>query len=101
MKILVSAGEDSGDQYAAALVEALKARWPQAEFFGCAGAQLRAAGVRPIIEAERLAVVGLVEVVTHLPRIYGEFRKLAAAAERERPDLAILKIGRASCRERV
>ena len=90
VKILVSAGEDSGDQYAAALVEALKARRPEAEFFGCAGTALRAAGVRPVLEAERLAVVGLVEVLTHLPRIYQEFRRVAVAAERERPDLAIL-----------
>jgi lipid-A-disaccharide synthase len=90
MKCLVSAGEESGDRYAAALVETLRRRLDGVEFFGCAGVRLRAAGVRPVIEAERLAVVGLVEVLRHLPRIYGEFRKLAAAAERERPDLAIL-----------
>lgn len=90
MKLLISAGEASGDQYAAQLVETLRRRLDGVEFFGCAGARLRAAGVRPVVEAERLAVVGLVEVVAHLPRIYKEFRKLVAAAERERPDLAIL-----------
>ncbi|MEI9975136.1 MAG: hypothetical protein WDO73_25635 [Ignavibacteriota bacterium] len=37
-----------------------------------------------------MAVVGLLEVVHHIPRIYGEYRKLLAAAEKERPDLAIL-----------
>ncbi|MBI3693691.1 MAG: lipid-A-disaccharide synthase [Acidobacteria bacterium] len=90
MKLLISAGEESGDQYAAGLVEALRLRLGPVEFFGCAGPRLRAAGVRPIVEAERLAVVGLVEVLSHLPRIYQEFRKLTKAAERERPDLAIL-----------
>lgn len=90
MKVLISAGEDSGDRYAAALVDALKKRWEGAEFFGCAGPRLRAAGVRPVVEAEALAVVGLVEVLDHLPRIYGEFHKLLAVAERERPELAIL-----------
>ncbi len=90
MKILVSAGEASGDQYAAQLVEALRRRLGGVEFFGCAGPQLRAAGVRPVVEAERLAVVGLVEVLRHLPRIWGEFRRLEAAARRERPALAIL-----------
>ncbi len=90
MKILVSAGEASGDQYAARLVEVLKRRLDGAEFFGCAGPRLRAAGVRAVVDAEKLAVVGLVEVVAHLPRIYGEFRRLARAAEAERPALAIL-----------
>lgn len=90
MKVLISAGEDSGDRYAAALVEALQKRWEGAEFFGCAGPRLRAAGVRPVVKAEGLAVVGLVEVLGHLLRIYGEFEKLTAAAERERPELAIL-----------
>jgi lipid-A-disaccharide synthase len=89
-KILVSAGEASGDLYAAGLVEALRARLPGAEFFGCAGARMRAAGVRAVVRSESLAVVGLVEVLEHIPRIYGEYRKLMAAAERERPRLAIL-----------
>jgi lipid-A-disaccharide synthase len=89
-KILVSAGEASGDLYAARLVEALRARLPGADFFGCAGPRMRSAGVRAIVRSESLAVVGLVEVLAHIPRIYGEYRKLVAAAERERPQLAIL-----------
>ena len=89
-KILVSAGEASGDLYAALVVEELSRLWPNAEFFGCTGPRLRAAGVRTVVDAASLAVVGLVEVVAHIPRIYGEYRKLLAAARRERPDLAIL-----------
>ncbi len=89
-KILVSAGEASGDLYASLLVEALRRIWPEAEFFGCAGPRLRAAGVRAVVDAASLAVVGLLEVVAHIPRIYGEFRRLAAAARAEKPDLAIL-----------
>ncbi len=90
MKILVSAGEASGDRYAAQLVEEMRRRFPGAEFFGCAGRRLREAGVRPIVRAEDLAVVGIFEVAAHIPRIYGEFRRLADAAAAERPDLAIL-----------
>ncbi|MGD0199623.1 MAG: lipid-A-disaccharide synthase [Bryobacteraceae bacterium] len=90
MKILISAGEASGDLYAAGLAEALGRRLPGCEFFGCAGPRMRAAGVRAVVDAADLAVVGLVEVVRHIPRIYGEFRKIARAAERERPDVAIL-----------
>ena len=89
-KILISAGEASGDLYAATLVEALRRRRPDLNFFGCAGPRMQAAGVRSIVDAHSLAVVGLVEVVSHIPRIYREFQKLLAAARLERPDLAIL-----------
>jgi lipid-A-disaccharide synthase len=51
---------------------------------------MRVAGVREVVDAASLGVVGLVEVVHHIPRIYREFRKLVRAAESERPDLAIL-----------
>ena len=89
-KVLISAGEASGDLYAAGLVEALRRRNPELEFFGCAGQRMQRAGVRAVVDAASLAVVGLVEVVTHIPRIYGEYRKLIRAAEQERPDVAIL-----------
>src|SRR5215472_16511979 len=89
-KILVSAGEASGDLYASLLVEDLRKQWPDAEFFGCTGPRLRAAGVETVVDASSLAVVGLLEVVAHIPRIYGEYRKLLAAARERRPSLAIL-----------
>jgi lipid-A-disaccharide synthase len=89
-KILVSAGEASGDLYASLVVEALRRLEPETEFFGCTGPRLRAAGVRTVVDAASLAVVGLIEVVHHIPRIYGEYKKLLAAADRELPELAIL-----------
>jgi lipid-A-disaccharide synthase len=88
--ILVSAGEASGDYYAAELVHRLKERWPECRFFGCAGPKLRAAGVEPVIRTEDLAVVGLVEVVRHLPRIWMRYRKLVREAAARKPALAIL-----------
>ncbi|MFN7992904.1 MAG: lipid-A-disaccharide synthase [Bryobacteraceae bacterium] len=88
--ILVSAGEASGDVYAALLVDELRRLWPEARFFGCTGPRMRKAGVETVVDAASLAVVGLVEVVSHIPRIYGEYRKLQAAARATRPDLAIL-----------
>ncbi len=90
MRILISAGEASGDLYASRVVELLRARNPQAEFFGCAGPRMEAAGVRKVVDSRSLAVAGLVEVVGHIPRIYGEFRKLVRAAKQEKPDLAVL-----------
>jgi lipid-A-disaccharide synthase len=89
-RILVSAGEASGDLYASLVVAELAQRIPGAEFFGCTGPRLRSVGVRTVVDAASLAVVGLVEVVGHIPRIYGEYRKLLRAAEETRPDLAIL-----------
>ncbi len=89
-KILISAGEASGDLYAAGLVDALRRRRPDLEFFGCAGPRMQKAGVRTVVDSHSLAVVGLVEVIAHIPRIYGEYRKLLDAARAERPELAIL-----------
>ena len=86
----MSAGEASGDYYAAQLVEELKKRWPECRYFGCAGPNLRAVGVEPVIRTEELAVVGIVEVVRHLPRIWRKFRTLVAAARTRKPDIAIL-----------
>ena len=88
--ILISAGEASGDRYAAMLVEELRRLWPDVRFFGCAGPRLRRAGVEAVIDAESLAVVGLVEVVGHLPRIWREYRKVISAARERQPQLAIL-----------
>src|SRR5438552_9850046 len=89
-RVLISAGEASGDLYAASLAGKLRLAWPEADFYGCTGPRMRQAGVRTVVDAASLAVVGLVEVIAHIPRIYGEYRKLLAAAHQDRPDLAIL-----------
>ena len=90
VQILVSAGEASGDHYAAGVVAHLRELMPGAEFFGCTGAEMRAAGVRTVVDSASLSVLGLVEVLHHIPRIYGEFRKLVRAAKEIRPAAAIL-----------
>lgn len=89
-RILVSAGESSGDRYAARLVEELRALLPDVDFFGCTGVEMRRAGVRTVVDTASLSVVGLIEVIHHIPRIYGEYRKMIAAADREKPLAAIL-----------
>ena len=88
--ILISAGEASGDYYAAELIPHLRRKWPDSRFFGCAGPNLRSAGVEAIIRSEDLAVVGLVEVLRHLPRIWRRYRKLVVETLARRPALAIL-----------
>src|ERR1041385_2326145 len=90
MIVLISAGEASGDLYASLLTGELRRLWPDATFFGCTGPRMRQAGVDTVVDAASRAVVGLLEVVAHIPRIYGEFRKVLAAARQNKPDLAIL-----------
>ncbi len=76
--------------YAAGVVKSLQQKLPLATFYGCAGPKLQALGVAPIIDAANLSVVGLAEVVLHLPRIYAEYRKLLRYARQHPPDAAIL-----------
>ena len=90
MRIFISAGEASGDLYASRLVEVLKGRHPGAEFFGCAGPRMQAAGVRAVVDQRSLAVVGIIEVIPHIPRILGELNKLVRASAADPPDVAIL-----------
>ena len=61
-----------------------------AELFGMGGERMEAAGLECVVRSEDMAVMGLTEVVLHLPRIYGEFRKLKKAIRARRPDVAVL-----------
>ncbi len=76
--------------YAAWLVEALRERLPEAECFGCAGEQLRAAGCEALLRAESIAVVGLAEVAAEIPRVWRQYRRLVTEAMERRPELAVL-----------
>jgi lipid-A-disaccharide synthase len=90
MQILISAGEASGEMYGAQLIEALRRRNPELEFFGAGGDRMRAAGCDTVVDAKDLAVVGISEIVSHLPKIYARFHRLIAEADKRRPDLAIV-----------
>jgi lipid-A-disaccharide synthase len=68
-RIVIVAGETSGDNLAAGLIRALKARRPGLEFEGIAGPARQAAGCRAWAGSDELAVMGLFEVLTHLPRL--------------------------------
>lgn len=89
-KILLVAGEASGDQHAARLVAALREHLPAARFFGLGGPALAAQGLELCCRAEELAVVGLVEVFQKLPRLWRTLARLRRFLKEERPDLAIL-----------
>ncbi len=89
-KIFISAGEASGEHYAAQLIPAIRKLAPDTEFFGLGGQRMEALGFRRIVRAEDVAVMGITEIIRHIPRIYGEYRKLKASIAKERPDAAIL-----------
>lgn len=121
MRILISAGEASGEMYGAQLIEALRreiesggadvspvpaelssttartapadksARTTQTlDFFGVGGDKMRAAGCDIVVDSKDLAVVGITEILGHLPKIWGLFHKLISEADRRKPDLAIV-----------
>src|SRR5919206_4452978 len=92
LRLLIVAGEASGDAHAAALVRALRARAPEVafEFFGATGRALRAAGVESVVEIDQLAIVGLLEIGRALPKFWRTFRALKAAALTRKPHAVIL-----------
>ena len=90
MRILISAGEASGELYGAQLIQVLRSRDPSLEFFGVGGDRMRAVGCDTVADAKDLAVVGISEIFSHLPKIYGRFRRLIAEADKRHPDLAIV-----------
>lgn len=89
-KIFLSAGEASGEAYGASLISLLRNALPQAEFFGLGGQRMEALGMRRIVKAEDVAVMGITEVIRHMPHIYGEYRRLKASIRSEKPDAAVL-----------
>src|SRR5271165_7130287 len=87
--LLISAGEASGDMYAARLALALHKRMDVA-LFGMGGPQMRAAGVDIVTDYSEVSVVGITEILSHLPSLIRAMRHLVSEAERRRPQLAIL-----------
>ena len=69
MRIALCAGEASGDLLGAGLIEEMRKRFPDAEFAGIGGPKMRAAGLNTWHDAQELAVMGLTEVLSHLPRL--------------------------------
>jgi len=90
MRLLISAGEASGEMYGAQLLAALRRRVPALDCFGVGGERMQAAGCDLVVQSKELAVVGITEILPRLPKIYGEFRKLVRAIDERKPDAAVL-----------
>lgn len=89
-RLLFSAGEASGELYAAELLRHLRQADPRVEGFGLGGDRLAEQGARLLFHVRDLAVMGLVEVIRHLRRLRGIFAAVLAEVDRQRPDLAVL-----------
>jgi lipid-A-disaccharide synthase len=89
LRIALVAGEASGDQLGAPLIDSLRRRYPDAEFAGIGGPLMRAAGLDAWHDSDELAVMGLVEVLRHLPRLLRLRRTLTRRLLDWRPDVFI------------
>jgi lipid-A-disaccharide synthase len=94
VKVFVCTADTSGDQHAAALVHALRARLrsrgESLEAFGLGGTELVAAGLEPVVKQSELAVAGLVEVLSSAPRVVSAYFALRRALRERKPDIAVL-----------
>lgn len=89
LRIALVAGEASGDVLGASLIDALKARVPEAQFYGIGGPLMISAGLQSEYEQEKLAVRGAAEVVRHLPEILSIRRGLIKKLKAWQPDVMV------------
>src|SRR5580693_3585296 len=88
-QILISAGEASGDMYAARLAEALRVR-ADVQLFGMGGTRMRDAGVELVADCSEVSLVGIVEIAKKYPALRRVWKRILNEAERRKPRLAIL-----------
>lgn len=88
--ILIVAGENSGEKYGADLVHQFKKLHPSLSFFGIGGKHMEREGVRLLFPVEELAVVGVFEIISHLPRIKKIFNKIKRETGQRKPSAAVL-----------
>jgi lipid-A-disaccharide synthase len=89
-RVLLVAGEASGDLHGADLLTALRTRLPDVEVFGLGGERLRAAGMHTVADVGEVATVGVLEGVGRLRTLVRIYRALARQLREERPDLCVL-----------
>lgn len=89
-RIMIVAGEASGDLHGGDLAREILERDPRCEIFGIAGEKMRAAGVRAIVRMEDIHGLGLSELASTIGKTVSAFRALRGIIRREKPDLLIL-----------
>ena len=90
-RVLISAGEASGENYGAMLIPELrKLLGADTQFFGVGGERMRAAGCQTVVDSAKVAAVGITEVIKHIATIYREFFRTVSVARSRKPDVAVL-----------
>jgi len=89
LRIGIVANEPSGDQLGAGLIQAIRTRYPDARFHGVCGPGMSAQGCTSLVPMERLSVMGLVEVVRHIPGLLAIRRRLVKHFLNQPPDLFV------------
>ena len=92
LRLMIVAGEASGDAHGASLVRALRELAPEnhLEFFGATGQKMRAAGVESIVDTDKLSILGLWEIGTALPKFFAAYKTLKQGVVARNPDAVIL-----------
>jgi lipid-A-disaccharide synthase len=89
-RVLLVAGEASGDMHGADLVRALRGLIPDVEVSGIGGAQLRAAGMQTVVDTTAIATMGLLEARERLAAVVGAYRRMRRVLRTDPPDLLVL-----------
>ena len=89
LKVALVAGEASGDILGAGLMQAIRNYCPQVEFIGVGGPLMEAQGLQSYFPMERLAIMGLVEVLGRLPELLSRRKRLIATLKQQQPDVFI------------
>jgi lipid-A-disaccharide synthase len=92
LRIMIVAGEASGDKHGGALARSLLELFPQTRFemFGSGGDEMRRAGVETLVDAREVAIIGVPEIIRALGKLFRAYRALVAAARNRKPDVIVL-----------
>ncbi len=94
--VLIIAGENSGEKYGAELMRQFQKLHPEVNFFGIGGNRMQQEGVRLLFSVDALSLVGIFEILSHIPRIKSIFKRIRSEIKATPPEKPFLLIPRIS-----